>query len=204
MEVNNPNLALREKISALMDGECSGPELDELLILLKSPDHRHDWEVYHRIGDLLKSSEADVQPSADFMARFEARMAAEPTILRPVRKSSAYSLNHKMGYAVAAAVALVAILVPQFAGHEGAETTAPYYSGQFLNASSATKSPILAENAESATGRARMVNSSPNGKTTMLRDPLIDSYLAAHQRYSKSMYSAVEYETGPITPEAGK
>lgn len=207
MEVNNPDLQMRQRISALVDGECDPAELDVVLSHLAVPDQRADWVLYHQIGELLNSSEANPRISDDFLARFDARMATEPVHLGVPGKAAIAHPRYKFAYAVAAGAALLAVMIPQFAGHEGAETEAPYRTNQFVNVASTSRPSIVAVTSDAAGSASRVKNSASQatgGQQTMLRDPLLDSYLAAHQRYSRSMYSAVEYETGPITQESGK
>ena len=94
---------------------------------------------------------------------------------------------------------LFAILIPRFAGNDGAEVAAPYLTAQFTSANFPSHS-----DATLITAGQKDVSARSDSEPDMLRDPLIDSYLAAHQRYSSSMVSAVEYETGPIILETGK
>lgn len=70
-------------LSALMDGEASAPESDTGLAALRTQSAaRADWADYHLIGDALRG----LPPGQDdFMARFSARLADEPTVLAPRR-----------------------------------------------------------------------------------------------------------------------
>ena len=45
----------------------------------------------------------------------------------------------------------------------------------------------------------RQLSLTPESEDEMLRDPRIDGYLLAHQRYSSRMYSGIEYATRHIT-----
>ncbi len=75
----------REKISELVDGEAEPGDLRVLIAQLKDGDGRHTWDLYHQIGDLLRSTEPGPTCSADFSARFAERFAAEPVLLPPRR-----------------------------------------------------------------------------------------------------------------------
>lgn len=74
MDANKKN---REFISALSDGEL--PDIDQELALaaLDGADGQQAWELYHRIGDVLRA-EATPDLSPGFSARLAARLAAEP------------------------------------------------------------------------------------------------------------------------------
>lgn len=81
---------LRQAVSALVDGELSSSELDELLG--HGPDGlawRSEWQTYHLIGDLLRGSEPALtaRPADEaFAARMSARLREEP---RPVLQEAA-------------------------------------------------------------------------------------------------------------------
>ena len=67
----------REFISALSDDEL--PEIDQELAMaaLDGPEGQQAWELYHRIGDVLRA-EATPDLSPGFSERLAARLAAEP------------------------------------------------------------------------------------------------------------------------------
>ncbi len=70
-------------LSAMLDGETSRAEIEHYIASLKEDDAlRRTWSEYHLIGDLMRG----VAPAGDdFMARFSAQLAAEPTVLAPRR-----------------------------------------------------------------------------------------------------------------------
>ena len=73
------------RLSAMLDGETARAETEACLAALRQDDGlRREWTDYHMIGDLMRG----VAPSVgmpDFMNRFSARLADEPTILAPRR-----------------------------------------------------------------------------------------------------------------------
>lgn len=75
----------RQTLSALLDGGASPTETEACLAALKGDAGlRRDWSDYHLIGDLMRG----VAPASDdFMARFSARLADEPTVLAPRRSA---------------------------------------------------------------------------------------------------------------------
>jgi sigma-E factor negative regulatory protein RseA len=72
------NKKIREHISALSDGELSASDLELAFAALRSDDGQHAWEVYHRIGDVMRA-QASPDLSPGFAERLSARLAAEPT-----------------------------------------------------------------------------------------------------------------------------
>jgi sigma-E factor negative regulatory protein RseA len=72
------NKKVREHISALSDGALHPDDLELALAALLAADGRNAWEVYHRIGDVLRA-EASPDLSPEFSDRLAARLAAEPT-----------------------------------------------------------------------------------------------------------------------------
>ncbi|MFP5417991.1 MAG: sigma-E factor negative regulatory protein [Gammaproteobacteria bacterium] len=79
-ETDDPRWLL---LSSLADGETRAGETEACMAALKQDAAlRQGWSEYHLIGDLMRG----VAPvSDDFMTRFSARLAAEPTILAPRR-----------------------------------------------------------------------------------------------------------------------
>lgn len=73
----------QQALSAALDGEASAADTDDCLAALKrDAGLRETWSDYHLIGDLMRG----VAPASDdFMTRFSARLADEPTVLAPRR-----------------------------------------------------------------------------------------------------------------------
>lgn len=79
------NKKLREHISALMDGELPDADQELALAALQEPDGQAAWELYHLIGDSLRTADTPAL-SPDFRKRLAARLAAEPAPLRHAPK----------------------------------------------------------------------------------------------------------------------
>ena len=74
MDTNKKN---RERISALSDDALPKDDHELACAALRTADGMAAWEVYHLIGDTLRTGEsADLSPG--FSARLSARLAAEP------------------------------------------------------------------------------------------------------------------------------
>lgn len=155
-------VTLNESLSALMDGEAAGEELELALARMKDDAGlRRCWDAYHVVGDALRG-----HAGAGIAARVSRRLADEPTVLAP--RSSRYSPRRVAGYAASAAasvaaVALVAwtalpLLQPQPRTSDGAGAGVPILSVAAIAPASGT--PASAATAE------------------------VEDYLLAHQPYS--------------------
>jgi len=67
----------REHISALCDDALPKDDLELAGAALRTADGSYAWEVYHLIGDMLRTAETPPL-SGGFSARLAARLAAEP------------------------------------------------------------------------------------------------------------------------------
>lgn len=170
----------REQISAFADNELSDGHFDIALAALRQQDGRDAWNLYHQIGDALRSDDLNVQLSTDFSAKMFARLDAEPTILVAAGKrlnltKEASLKRFAMPGMAAAAVAVAAFL------------TVPQMMTQDTPAIAVKSAPITVAAAEPET----VTVASHEGD--VLRDPRIDEYLLAHQRFSPSVYSTAQY-----------
>jgi sigma-E factor negative regulatory protein RseA len=181
----NTKEVAREQISAFADGEVADAQAGAVLAALREPQARADWDVYHHIGDVLRSDDMAVTMSVDFSARMAAALEREPAIVAPaerVRGLPAAAMPRRWampGMVAAAAVAAVAFI------------TTP----QLLVAMKSE--PAIAERQLASAGlpvngaSAMTAAAAPEG--TVLRDARIDDYLLAHQRFSPSVYSTAQY-----------
>ncbi|HEY6239804.1 MAG TPA: sigma-E factor negative regulatory protein [Burkholderiales bacterium] len=114
---------MKEKLSALIDGEFQGDDLHSHLGRLRTDsDLMGAWDTYHLIGDALRGH---VGP--EIAGRVVARLSEEPTVLAPRLERSP---SRRLGWyamSAAASIAAVAFVVwtatpgwradPQFAGN---------------------------------------------------------------------------------------
>lgn len=182
----------REQISAFADSELACQHVDMALAVLRQSEGRADWEIYHQIGDVLRSDDMALALSPGFAARMAARLEAEPTIVAPViptqseeqtvaaatvkRTTKRWAMPSMV--AATAMAALAFITTPQLMVAMKSEPV----TGELTQV--ATSAPIPEESAVVAA-------SIPEG--VVLRDPRIDDYLLAHQRFSPSVYSTAQY-----------
>lgn len=210
---------MQEHISALMDAELTD---EQVVAILASQDQemRKTWETYHQIGDVLRSEEMAVGMRPDFAARLAARLDAEPVIVAPAMAASrkqrraAASLSFPGRFAVPAMVAATIAAVAIFAGtslngdETGLEQVTPHAApaGARVVADSAKTLP------KEAMMQARLDmpaagSAEEHPQEVILRDPHIDEYLMAHQRFAPSVYSTAPYTRASAfagKPEAGQ
>ncbi|WP_293778344.1 sigma-E factor negative regulatory protein [uncultured Oxalicibacterium sp.] len=180
--MNTMNMT-REQISAFLDGELDDSQIDAVLASLRQQEGRAAWDGYHQIGDALRSDELNVPLSADFNQRMFARLDDEPVIMMPAvhqdvvaRKSAAK--RFAMPGMAAAAVAVVAFLtVPNMLPQQTATVASAPQASPVVAQVAAVSEPVAAAAQEGE----------------VLRDPRIDDYLLAHQRFSPSVYSTAQY-----------
>ena len=116
-----------EKLSALLDGECSAEELDRLLEDLdRSPELKAQWSRLCLARDAMEGTRIlQDQPCicADVMSKLDQAPAelAKPNVVE-LRRPRAMILKQLAGWAVAASVAAVAMLVGVNGGHDHAAT----------------------------------------------------------------------------------
>jgi sigma-E factor negative regulatory protein RseA len=182
----------REQVSAFADGELADQQVDGVLAAMRKDGSCADWELYHRIGDVLRSDDMDVSMSPDFAARMAARLQMEPTIIAPSTSVPSPTVTDVAlarrplkrwalpGMVAAAAVASVAFL------------TTPQLMVAMNGASSNAAPAVMSADAHAVVVSAN----APEG--VVLRDPRMDEYLLAHQRFSPSVYSTAQYARSAI------
>jgi sigma-E factor negative regulatory protein RseA len=94
---------MNEKISTLMDGEASDPQV--IQNLCADPRARETWNTYHLIGDALRGTPP---LSEGFAARVAWRLADEPAILAP--RNLPQERRPRFALAAAASFAAVALV----------------------------------------------------------------------------------------------
>ena len=78
-------IEIKEKLSAMNDGELDGAEAEALLLqILGDPDLQADWERYHFIGNLLNGN-STAPDASGIMARVSERLKDEPAIIAAPR-----------------------------------------------------------------------------------------------------------------------
>jgi len=97
---------MKEKLSALVDGELEGDGVHAHLGRLRTdPELRVAWDTYHLIGDALRG-----HISPEIAPRVISRLREEPTVLAPPRGRSAAKRIGWYGMYAAASLAAVAVV----------------------------------------------------------------------------------------------
>ena len=73
----------KQQISAFADGELPNDEVPAVMAVLRATERTADWDIYHQIGDVLRSETMAAPLSARFTENLAARLAAEPPLLAP-------------------------------------------------------------------------------------------------------------------------
>lgn len=178
----------KELLSALVDGELHGQELEQALACAESAEGCASWELYHVVGDVLRSPDLAHHSQHDLLTGLRAQLAQEPPLqlassaiqqvagameapqntvvgLRdPAANSSVFRWKAAASFATVAAVAAIgwSLLIQQ-----------PGTSGAQLAHNNAS-SPVVAV----ATGE---------GQELVLRDPRLDALMISqHQNASRA------------------
>jgi sigma-E factor negative regulatory protein RseA len=195
--VMNTKNTIHEQISAFADGEADESQVDAALAALRTPEGRAAWEDYHQIGDALRSDDMAFSMSADFAAKLMNRLEDEPAIVAAPRRrhageavtapgarnASAARRFMVPGVAAAAMAALTVVVAQQWLG---ANKDVP-------DANVATMTSRMPVSAGSAMAVAASSETDVPQERKLVRDPGIDEYLIAHQRFSPSLYSTAQY-----------
>ena len=124
---------MKEKLSALMDGELEQADFQQALKEIASDSDQLDkWGRYHLAREVMRQE--FVQPaSAELAASVSGQLAEEPTLLAP-RRSTVRSRAARLagGMALAASVAAVALVGVRWLAPD--EVAAPQYIASVENA----------------------------------------------------------------------
>lgn len=205
----------QEQISALLDGEVADSQIEIALAALHTPEGLAAWEAYHRVGDALRSDDMAFSMSADFTARLTARLEREPAIVAPV---SATARKAQLGRQASGPHALPRSVFKRFAmpGMAAAAVvtavfvTTPHLLVTQQEVVANAHSPIImvantdATSGDTQSSTSAAVAAPVDQDTVVLRDPRIDEYLMAHQRFSPFLGSAQYARTATFAAESGK
>lgn len=114
----------KQQISALADSELQDHEMEAAIAALRVSGSRSDWDIYHQIGDTLRSQTMVTPLSAGFSDRLAARLAAEPPLLAPKpRLSERLSQAWPVAAAAMAAALTGFVIAPQLMRDDAADTS---------------------------------------------------------------------------------
>ena len=192
------HLKNKELLSALVDGELYGDDLAQAVAWAEENEGHSSWQIYHLVGDVLRSPELAHHSQHDLLTGLRAQLANEPRpqlqpaqleqlapaqppltsvmanqVHDPVANASVFRWKVAAGFASVAAVAAIGwnlVVVP--AGSGGATLA------QLQPASQA-----VAQQSEAAPESNVVAVSTGNGSEVILRDPRLDELLAAHRQF---------------------
>lgn len=179
-----------EQLSALMDGELEGEALAEALRLAHGEESQATWELYHLVGDVLRSPELAAHASSPLLGRLREQLAQEPAAARvplvlqsespvvsvhvPQPAANASVFRWKMVAGIASMAAVAAI---------GWNSVEALRGGGAQLASAPVASPASV-----------VAVSDGAGQPVMLRDPRLDELLQAHKQFGST--SALQMPAG--------
>lgn len=161
----------REHISALLDGEADPDGLRAVIAQLREGEGRQAWDLYHQIGDAIRSAEPGPAMRADFSARFAERFAAEPILLPPRR-----SLMSRLG---AWPTTIAAVAAAGFG----------FFIAPSLMRDASDALPAAATTARSAPATPLLDSPQVAQQVAADNDATLD-YIALHHRAHASLYGA--------------
>lgn len=179
---NDPQM--REYLSAMADGELSGPEWLQALQFADRDEGKETWRMYHLVGDVLRSSDAAQVRDHGLAARVRQQLAQEAQALRPqlVAADKAPSIvpssaanDAVFRWKLVAGVASVAA-VASIAWNVWIDGP----SGAHVLASQSTVTAPVAQVAQNINRAAPSLQAAD--KQVMIRDPRLDELLAARQQ----------------------
>lgn len=191
-------LQRREQLSALADGQLEGAALEEALAYAVQEEGRAAWQLYHLVGDVLRSSDlAQPAPSADFLNRLrddlakesplvpaESRNLGQSTVVAVARTDAANAsvFRWKMVAGLASLAAVAAIGWTSLATLQGAD--AARGAAQLAQSAASNPSPAVPV----------VAVADADGQQVMIRDPRLDELLAAHKQFGST--SALQMPAG--------
>ena len=184
---------MKNKISALMDGELDSIEVaDTITKVKKTEELRNEWSRYHLIGDTLRQSEMS---TFDIASGISKKLAIEPTVLAPEPPK-----EHKgkiFAFAAAASMVTAVVAVAWMGGQTMDKPLSPISNKAALQASIPTESvepnvatvpvPVLAQKEEPITSESIHQTAVQLDPTVIPIPPTpiqLNDYLFAHEEFS--------------------
>lgn len=176
----NQDLKQREQLSALADGQLQGEEWAEALRFAAQDEGRDAWQVYHLVGDVLRSAElARPGDGGAFLARLQEKIAQEPQPPRTMAEPQVPAALAQMPQPQAANASVYRWKMVAGLASLAAVTAIGWTALDTLRSS--TAGPQLA--AAPAAPTQQVAATGAPDQQVMLRDPRLDELLAAHKQF---------------------
>lgn len=201
------DLKNKELLSALVDGELYGDELSQAVAWAEEGEGHASWQLYHLVGDVLRSPELAHHSQHDLLTGLRAKLAQEPPLSLqsasleqlapaqppmtsalvglardPVANASVFRWKVAAGFASVAAVAAMGwnlVVVPAGNGSQLAQAPAASQASVQL-AQGMPGGPMMSV---PQTDGSVIAVATGNGSEVILRDPRLDELLAAHRQF---------------------
>ena len=197
--------ALLEQLSALADGEVDPADTAAACARWRDDGRvRASWHTYHLIGDVLRSEDLAIEPSRDvaFLAAVRDRLAKEAVVLAPVapaeraeREIGAARLSaagartgRRWPWMVSSAVAAGFVGVIGTFSLTRQSPPVPTEASALASAGSPTLVASRTDTAPTSVAASTPVptRSLALDESGVVRDPALDTYLAAHKQFAGS------------------
>lgn len=180
---------MQEQLSALADGQLRGDEFAQAMAFAETQEGLETWQLYHLVGDVMRSSELARPADLSFLTALRAQLAKEPgsadlvdagathviatqAVAVPSANASVFQWKMAAGFASLAAVA--AIGWHAYSGMPGSTSAGP----QLAVAPAAVSRPQEAA--------VTLAESAAPAQPVMIRDPRLDELLAAHRQFGST------------------
>ena len=195
----------KELLSALVDGELDGEALEQALACAESAEGCASWELYHLVGDVLRSPDLAHHSQHDLLSGLRAQLAQEP----PLALASSQIEQVAVGMAQASA--------PVVALRDPAANNAVFRWKVAAGFASVAAVAALSWNlmGGSLAPQGAQFASLPAGVSTpvvvatdeggVLRDPRLDALMASHQQHASraSLQTPAEFLRNASFAERG-
>ncbi len=197
--------ALLEQLSALADGEVHPADTAVACARWRDDGQvRASWHAYHLIGDVLRSEDLAIEPSRDvaFLAAVRDRLSKEAVVLAPIPKAergfrdagearpngAGARTGRRWPWVVSSAVAAGFVGVVGTFTLTRPSAPAPAQAQALASAGSPT---LVASRTDTASTAVAASTPAPArslalGESGVVRDPALDTYLAAHKQFAGS------------------
>jgi len=180
-----------ERLSALTDGELQGDAFAEVMLYAATDEGQRQWQVYHLIGEVLRSSEPVALGTPWLLPRLRQQLAKEP---QPSAVESAVSATEVIAEplpaaanasvlrwkAAAGCASLAAAVALGWNVHLGMVTA--HVAQAPVSAPAPTALAASDTGVQQSLGTISQHTHHAGDGQAMLRDPRLDELLAAHRQ----------------------
>ncbi len=188
---------MKNKISALMDGELGHIDVAETITQVKKTEElRNEWSTYHLIGDALRQPEMS---TLDIASGIREKLAIEPTVLTPELPKE--KKGQVFAFAVAASMLTAVAAVAWMGGQTMDQSLGPVTDKAVLQTAVKTESaeptvitvPVLAQKEEFITDKAVLQTAAQaDSDVILIPAPIqinpapiqLNDYMFAHEEFS--------------------